>query len=153
MHLHISTSSPKIVAFVSCYDPVEKRPISVSTVDQVTANAHAIVTLVLRQDAWNSLLGNTWYVQDIRQKFVAGTKANPCCWDFIYRLGAVGTHKRCNCLDLEFSSYRSWPAGMLIISKLSLLCAKPSCHLEHYDLRLLRRTLACHPKRFASGFA
>jgi hypothetical protein len=37
--------------FISCYDPVEKHPIFVSSVDQITTSAHAIITLVLRQDA------------------------------------------------------------------------------------------------------
>jgi hypothetical protein len=55
---------------------------------------------------------------------------NPCCCDFIYRLGAVGMHQRCNFLDLEFSSDRSWPTGMLIIFQtVSPLC-KPLCHLN-----------------------
>jgi hypothetical protein len=51
--------------------------------------------------------------------------AKPCCCrDFIYRLVAVGTHQRCNFLDLEFSSDRSSS------SKLSLPCAKRFCHLS-----------------------
>jgi hypothetical protein len=56
----------KTPGFFSCYNPVEKRPIFVSTIGHVTANAHVIVTLVLRQDAWNTVLGNTGYVQVIR---------------------------------------------------------------------------------------
>jgi hypothetical protein len=48
-----------------------------STVDEVTANAHAIVTLGLHQDAWNTVLGNTRHVQVIRQNFVASAMANP----------------------------------------------------------------------------
>jgi hypothetical protein len=65
----------------------------------------------------------TQHVQVIRQNFVASTMANPCCCDFIYRLGAAGMHQRCNFLDLEFSSDRSWPTGMLIIFQtVSLLC-------------------------------
>jgi hypothetical protein len=56
------------------------------------------------------------HVQVIRQNFVASTMANPCCCccDFINHLGVVGTHQRCNFLDTEFSSDRSWPTSMLI---------------------------------------
>jgi hypothetical protein len=41
---------------ISCHDRLEKRLISVSTVNWVTTSAHAIVTLVLHQDAWNTVL-------------------------------------------------------------------------------------------------
>jgi hypothetical protein len=120
----------KYSPFVSCYDPVEKRPIFVSTIDQVTANALAIVTMVLCQDAWNTVLGNTRRVQVIRQKSVASTMANPCCcYDFIYRLGAVDTHQLCNFLDLEFGSDRSGRPVCSLSSKRSLPCAKCLCHL------------------------
>jgi hypothetical protein len=67
--------------------------IFVRTIDQVTTNAHAIVTLVLYQDAWNPVLGNAGHVQVIRQNFVASTMANPCCCcDFIHHLGVIGMH-------------------------------------------------------------
>jgi hypothetical protein len=36
------------------YDPIEKHPIFVSIIDQVTASAHASIALVLQQDAWNT---------------------------------------------------------------------------------------------------
>jgi hypothetical protein len=110
--------------FISCRDPVEKRLIFVSTINQVTANAHAIVTLVLCQDAWNTVLGNMKHVQVISQNFVASTMANACCCcNFIYCLGGVGMYKCCNFLDLEFSSDRSWLIGILIIFQtLSPLC-------------------------------
>jgi hypothetical protein len=100
-----------------CYDPVENCPIFVSIIDQVTSNAHATVTLVLRQNVWNTVLDNTRHVQVIRQNSVASTMANPwCCCDFISCLGAVCMHQRCNFLDLEFSSDSSSS------SKLSLPC-------------------------------
>ncbi|KAJ4448169.1 DnaJ sub C member 13, partial [Periplaneta americana] len=41
------------------YYPVEKRRIIVSTTDEVTTNRHAIITLILRQDSWHTVLGNT----------------------------------------------------------------------------------------------
>jgi hypothetical protein len=44
----------KTPCFVSWYDPIENRPIFVTTIDQVTTSAHEILTLVLRQDAWNT---------------------------------------------------------------------------------------------------
>jgi hypothetical protein len=84
-------------------------------INQVTANAHAIVILVLHQDVWNIVLGNMRHVQVIRRNFVASTMANPCCCNFIYRLETVGKHQCCNFLDLEFSSDSSWLTGMLII--------------------------------------
>jgi hypothetical protein len=37
---------------VSCYDPVGKHSISFSAIDQTSASAHAIVALVLCQNAW-----------------------------------------------------------------------------------------------------
>jgi hypothetical protein len=42
--------------FVSCYDPVEKCPISVSMINQVTASAHAFVTLVFNFSTTYTLL-------------------------------------------------------------------------------------------------
>jgi hypothetical protein len=101
-------SVQKTPCFVSWYDLVEKRPIFVSTIDQVTANAHVIVTLVLCPDAQNTVLVNTRHVQVIRQNFVASTMANPCCCcDFSYRLGVVGMHQHCSFLDLKSSSDHS----------------------------------------------
>jgi hypothetical protein len=50
-----------------------------STIDQVTTNAYAIVMLVLRQDTWNTVLGNMRHVQVIRQNFMASSMANPAC--------------------------------------------------------------------------
>ena len=55
----------------------EKGRIIVSTTDQVTTNRHSMITLVLRQAAWHTVLGNTPYVQDISQNFVARTMADP----------------------------------------------------------------------------
>jgi hypothetical protein len=109
-----------------------------AAIDQVTANAHAIVTLVLPPDAWNTVLGNKTHVQVTRQNFVARTMDNSCCCNFIYRLGVVGTHQRCNLLDLEFSSDRSWPTGMLI----TLKTVSPLRKTQHYSPTLLRHTLA-----------
>ena len=54
-------------------DPVEKRRIVVSTTDHVTTSRHAIITLVLRQDEWHTVLGYTRYVQVINENFVART--------------------------------------------------------------------------------
>jgi hypothetical protein len=45
---------------------VDKCPIFVSTIDQVTASAHVIVALVLHHDTWNTALDNTRHVQVIR---------------------------------------------------------------------------------------
>jgi hypothetical protein len=125
--------------FVSCYDPVEKRPIFVSTIDQVTANAHAIVTLVLCQDVWNTVLGNTRHVEVIRQNFVASTMANPwrCC-DFIYHLGAVGMHQLCNFLDL----HNFWQN--LTFSRCSNCDILDFCHLQ---------TTTLHNSDFLSEYA
>jgi hypothetical protein len=121
----------KTPCFISCYDPVEKYPIFVSTISQVTASAHSIVTLVLCQDPWNTVLGNTRHVQVIRQISVASTIANPCCCcDFIYCLEAVGTHQRCNFLDPGFSSNHSCRPVCSSSSKLSLQCVKIVCHLN-----------------------
>jgi hypothetical protein len=64
----------KTPCLVSCYDPVAKRPVFVSTIDQVTASAQAIVTLVLCQYGRSTLLGNTRHVQVITHNSVA----NPC---------------------------------------------------------------------------
>jgi hypothetical protein len=119
-------------------------PVFVSTIDQTTANAHAIVTMVLRQDAWNTVLSNTRHVSVIRENFVASTVANPCCCccDFIYRLGAVATHLCCNFLDLESVLNDLGPPACSSSSKLSLPCTKHLCHLtQHYGPKLLRRTL------------
>jgi hypothetical protein len=114
----------KTPCFLSCNDLVEKHPIFVRTTDQVTANAQAIVTLVLSQDVWNTVLGNTRHVQVIRQNFVTSTMDNHCCCcDFIYHLGAIGMQQRRNFLDPEFSSDHSWPTGMLIISPVQNVCA------------------------------
>jgi hypothetical protein len=66
----------KTSCFVSSYDPIEKRPIIVSTIDQVTADAHAVVTLVSHKDAWNTVLGDMRHIQVIKQNFVASTMAN-----------------------------------------------------------------------------
>jgi hypothetical protein len=75
----------KTQCFLFCYDLVEKRPTSVSTINQATASGHAIVILVLRQDTWNTVLGTMRHAQVIRQNFVSSTMANPCCrCDFIY---------------------------------------------------------------------
>jgi hypothetical protein len=60
----------KTPCFMSCYDSVEKHPIFGRTIDQVIANAHAIITLVLCYDTWNTLLGNTRHVQVIKQNSV-----------------------------------------------------------------------------------
>jgi hypothetical protein len=71
--------------------------------DLATANAYAIVTLVLQQGAWNTTLGNTKHLQVIRQKefFEKNGMDNLCyCCEFIYRLGAFGTHQRRNSLNL-----------------------------------------------------
>ena len=48
LQLRIIQETP---CFVSSYDPLEERRIIVSTIDQVTTNRHAIIKLVLRQDA------------------------------------------------------------------------------------------------------
>jgi hypothetical protein len=90
--------------FISCYDPLEKRLTFVSTTDQVTASAHVI----LRQDSWNTVLGNMRHVQVIRQNSVASTMANLCSFDFIYQLGTVGTHQHCSFLYHELSFDHSW---------------------------------------------
>ena len=55
------------LCLVSHYDPADKRHIVVSTTDQVTANGHAFVTSILRQDECNIVLCYTWHVQVIRQ--------------------------------------------------------------------------------------
>jgi hypothetical protein len=110
--------------FVSCYDPVERHPIFASTVDQVTATAHVIVTLGLSQDAWSTVLGNMRHVQVIRQNVVASTVANTCCCccNFICSFGAAAMHRHCNFLG-QFSSDYSWLTGMLIIfQNVSPLC-------------------------------
>jgi hypothetical protein len=81
----------------------------------------ATVTLVLRQDARNTVLGNTKHVQVTRQNSVASTTANPCCCDFIYRMAGTNTAT-------------SWVLSSVLTvlgrpvcsssSKLSLPCAK-----------------------------
>jgi hypothetical protein len=109
----------KTPCFVSCYDLVEKRPIFVRTVNQVTAGAHVIVTLALCQDTWNTMLGIIGHVQVIRHNLVA----SPFCCDIINHLGAAGMHQHCNFLDLEFSSDDSWSTGILtIFPTVSSLC-------------------------------
>jgi hypothetical protein len=119
----------------SCYDPVENCPIFVSTMSHVTASAHAVVTLVLCQYPWSTVLGNTRHVQVIRQNSVESTIANPCCCcccccDFIYCLESVGTHQRFNLLDPVFSSNHSCRPVCSSSSKLSLLCVNNICHLN-----------------------
>jgi hypothetical protein len=102
-----------------------------AAIDQATTNTHAIVTVIVRQDTWNTALSNLRHVQVTRQNFVASTVAGPCCCGFIYRLEAIRTHQRCNFLDLEFSSDRSWPTGMLItFQTVSSLC-KTFVPLKH----------------------
>jgi hypothetical protein len=97
-----------------------------------TINAHAIIMLVLHQDTWNTVLGNTRYIQVIRQNFVVSTTANPCFWcDSIYHLGVGGTHQCCNFLDLEFSSNRSWPTSILITFQTVLPLCKTCVSLKH----------------------
>jgi hypothetical protein len=117
---------------ISCYDPVEVRPIFVRTIDQVTANAHAIVTLVFRQDAWNTVLGNARHVQVVRQNFMASTMGlNPAVattsstvWERLARTNFVTSWIFISVLTVlgrqEFSSS----------SKRSLPCAKLLCHLN-----------------------
>jgi hypothetical protein len=125
LQLWIAQKTP---CFVSCYDPLEKRPIFVSTVNRVTASAHAIIMLVLDQDARSTVLGNMRHVQVIRQNVKTSTMAS-CCSIFIYSLGAVGMHQHSNFLDCEFSSDHSWPIGMLIFQTV-FPCAKHLCHLN-----------------------
>jgi hypothetical protein len=103
----------KTPCFASWYNLVDKRPTFVSTIDQVTTSAHAF-KLVFRQEAWNAVLDNMRHVQIIRENFVASAVANPCCGRRS-RLGAVGTHQRCNFFELESSFGRFWPIGMFII--------------------------------------
>jgi hypothetical protein len=69
-------------------------------------------------------------MQVIRRNFIETTMNNPCCCDFIYHLGLVGTHQRCKFLDLDFSSVCSWPTGSLSSSKLFLPCAKRLFYLN-----------------------
>ena len=47
------------LCFVSCYESVGKHPIAVSSTYHFASNGHAVVTLVLLQDAWNIVLFNT----------------------------------------------------------------------------------------------
>jgi hypothetical protein len=130
--------------------------IGIALFDQDTTKAHAIIMLVLHKDAWNIMLGNTRHVQVIRQNFMASTITNPCCCcDFIYHLGAVGTHQRCTFLDLVFSSDRSWPTSMLIIFQTLSPPLQNVCATYHstnaqgfFAIHLLD-----HLKCFTSGFA
>jgi hypothetical protein len=142
----------KTPCFISCYDLIQKCPIFVSTIDQVTSGAHAIITLVLRQDARNTVVGNTRHVQVI---FVASTMANPCCCDFIYCLEMVSTYQHWNFFDLEFNLDRSRPTSVLIILQtVSSLC-KMLVPLKHnttaqgfFHVCLLDH-LKCSASRFA----
>jgi hypothetical protein len=99
--------------------------------DQVAANAYTTVALVLRQEAWDVVLGNRRQVQVIRQNFVTNAMASPCCcWNFMHRLGEVRTHHIAT----------SWILSSVLIIlgqpvcspsyKLSLPCAKCLCHLN-----------------------
>jgi hypothetical protein len=63
-HLHISTASLKIVAVHLLLWSSWETTHLCEHYDQVTANAYAIM-LVLHQDAWNPVLGNTRHVQVI----------------------------------------------------------------------------------------
>jgi hypothetical protein len=57
-------------------------------------------------------------------------------------------------LDLEFSSYRSWPTGMLIIFRIVSHLCKTFVSFKHstmaQDFFVIR--LLDHLKRFASGY-
>jgi hypothetical protein len=119
----IVASIQKTPRFISCYDLVEKCPIFVSTINQVTASHQVTVTLVLCRDTWSTVLSNTRHVQVIKQNSVASTMANPCYYcGFTYHLGTVGIHQHCNFFDIKFSSNWSWPNGMLIFHTTSPLC-------------------------------
>jgi hypothetical protein len=80
--------------------------------------------------------------------------ANPCCCNFIYRLGVVGIHQRCNFLDLEFSSGCSWLTNMLIIFQTVCPLCKTFVLLKHSTTAqgFFAICLLDHLKRFASGF-
>ena len=100
--------------FISSYF-IEKCRIIISITEEVITNYHVIITLVLRQDAWHSVLGNMRHIDVIIQNFVANIMANLyCCCETVYRLGAVSTHQRCNFLDVELSSNCMWPTSAQI---------------------------------------
>ena len=134
LRLRILQETPR---FASSYDPVEKRRMIVRTIDQVTTNHHAIITLILRQDAWHIMLDNKRHVQVINQNFVARTMADPYCYcEIVYRLGAVGTHQHCNLFNLAFRNCL-WPTSTHIILQTFLPCGN-RCHLNT-TLRSMRR--------------
>jgi hypothetical protein len=86
--------------------------------------------LVLLQDAWNAVFGNSSHVQVTRQNFLASTMANPCCCcDFVYRSGPTGmliTFKTVSPLCKRFVTKRALRAkapslyGCFIIWNVSL---------------------------------
>jgi hypothetical protein len=49
----------------------------------------------------------------------------------IYHLGAIGNHKLCKVLDLDFSSERSLPTSMLIIFQTGFPLCRTFVPLEH----------------------
>ena len=117
--------------FISSYAPIEKRRIIVSTTDQVTTNRHAIITLVLRQDAWYTVLGNTRHVQVIGQNYLYVPKLTPTA-----AARSSTDWERLAHINIETSSIlRSvqtvcgQPVRTLS-SKLSLPCEKRRCHLN-----------------------
>jgi hypothetical protein len=119
-------SIQKTQCFVFCYDPVEKRPISVSTIDQDNVSAQ----VVLRQDVWNVVLCKRRHVPDITILWqvpwviMAAAATSSAIWE------------RLACIDVETSWILSSFLAILgrpvcpPSSKLSLTCAKCLYHLN-----------------------
>jgi hypothetical protein len=64
----------------------------VSTIDQVTISARLIVTLILRQETWYTVLRNTRLVQVIKQNFVTSTMAKSLLLVQLYLPFGSGWH-------------------------------------------------------------
>ena len=109
------------------YDPVEKRRIS--TTDQVTTNRHAIITLVLRQAEWHTVLSNTRHIQAISRNFVACTMDVPTAvarsstdWDRLARTNIATSSV------LQLVRTVCGRPVRTSFPKLSLPCEKRRCH-------------------------
>jgi hypothetical protein len=134
----------KILCFAPYYDPVEKRAIFISTNDQVTADAHVIVMLVLRQEAWNSVLTCSGHHTEFCAKYHGQSMLLLLC-----HLRAVGTLRHFNFLDLSTVLILLGLPVCSSSSKRSLLRAKHLCHLN----TTLRPKASSPYTCFASGFA
>jgi hypothetical protein len=122
----------KTPCFVSCHDPVEKRPVFVSTIDQVTASARGLL-----QCAWSTVLRNMRCVQVMRQNFL---------WQVTRLISAAAVATvgerlaRSNVATSRILSSVPTALGQLACStssKLSLTCAKCLCRFN----TALHRTL------------